>query len=269
MTPGISAIHARSKSPTSLFYSHQAQSNQLCEDPVEHDEMSRDLRCCLHQNCVVNNHLDSGSSLAKPAVSGRSGSCWWSSSTARRRDSSQPLGRQQVPGLRHLQQSWLHSQGGQQTNYQQVCAQQTMKKPYRLQTQAADAVLAQTQQRRFGNINESVAAVEFSDKNRKKKKKKKMGEKRKTCLYRLRRRRTRHVETCSLKTCKSCFNQRTQAAAVWRFVTPPPQPPTVPLGRRTRSPSFFDVLFQRTRAAVMLQQEIDWTGTGFPHQPSH
>lgn len=155
---------------TSLFSSHQARSNQLCEDPVEHDEMSHDLRCCLHQNCVVNNHLDSGSSLAKAAVSGRSGSFGWSSSTARRRDSSQPLGRQQVPGLHHLQQSWSHSQGGQQTNYQQVWAQQTVKKPNRLQTQAADAVLAQIQQRGFGNINESVAAVEFSDKNKKKKK---------------------------------------------------------------------------------------------------
>lgn len=59
----------------------------------------------------------------------------------------------------HLQRGLLFSQGGQQTNYQEVCAQQTMKKPYHPQTQAADAIFAKIPQHGFWNINENVAAV--------------------------------------------------------------------------------------------------------------
>lgn len=41
----------------------------------------------------------------------------------------------------HLQQGLLHFLGGQQTNYEEVYAQQTMKMPNHMQTEAADAIL--------------------------------------------------------------------------------------------------------------------------------
>lgn len=44
----------------------------------------------------------------------------------------------------HQQQGSLHLLGGKQTNYEEVCAQQTMKMPYHImQTEGADVILPQ------------------------------------------------------------------------------------------------------------------------------
>lgn len=48
------------------------------------------------------------------------------------------------PALNHLQQGSLRSLRGKQTNYKEVCAQQTMKMPHHImQTEGTDVILPQ------------------------------------------------------------------------------------------------------------------------------
>ena len=49
-----------------------------------------------------------------------------------------------LPTLNHLQQGSLRSLRGKQTNYKEVCAQQTMKMPHHImQTEGTDVILPQ------------------------------------------------------------------------------------------------------------------------------
>lgn len=172
---------------------------------------AHELLCCLWKDFAVNNHFGNrfrfGFSLTNPSISGSSDLRKWlilvrelihykmltllQAVRISRLANSRHVCHSWAAGD-HLQQGLLHSQGGQQTNYQQVCAQQTMKKPYHMQTEAADAFFFHLKYNSTasGNINENVAAS-WSPWQKNKKK-------RKNVTTNLQKRKTWHVETCSL-----------------------------------------------------------------------
>lgn len=119
----------------------------------------------------------------------------------------------------HLQQGLLHSQGGRQTNYQEVCAQQTMKKPYHMQTEAADAFLPKIHQRSFREtLMRMLLLLEVFDK-RQNEEEEAGGKKRKTWFYKYAEEKNMACwNTFSIRdeTWKNCFHQRTQmSSGVW------------------------------------------------------